>query len=416
MFSHLSVELPLAADAPALRVHEFEWYQNRYQHDFGVLTFMDWGVDPGLVTPGTPISVEVIQVDSAKTFYGYIHHTEHKKSSHKSYTCVYVIGASYVMKQPSQKVYANMTSSSIAVDVAKKYGFSYDVVPHPRVYPQVSQAGDTDWEMLVKLAKQSGYTLRSDATTLYFKPVTEDFDAFKAGATNFFSIPPGNSIPPSLYSIEPIIGESIEYEDGHRAAPALLGIDVAAGKAFKVVNPTKPNIRQGGQSPEFFDMFAVHTATPSLTAATQETRAIDERSRFAYRANAVLKGTPTLRPDLPVKFSGVDSEIDGHWMVLEAVHKVNKEGYTTEVLVGKELRPGTESETQLLAPVALLPQAPTLRVNRRPLKQEKEVVFGKVANRLSAAPKTSVSAIWIGSGGNARNMVTRAKAAATLRK
>ena len=102
-------------------------------------------------------------------------------------------------------MYRDITASDLAIKFAIDHNFSYGVVRHPRVFPQIAQSGQSDWQLLVKLAKQCGYSLRAENTELYFQPLTEDFTAYKAEAQTFYMNGANNPSGSTIYSFNPII-------------------------------------------------------------------------------------------------------------------------------------------------------------------------------------------------------------------
>lgn len=416
ILKYLDIELPLSEVPLTGRVTRFEWSQARYMHDFGMLQLMDWNIDPSAVVSGTPIKITATVETDRKTYYGYIHHTRHVKSSHNNYTEIYLIGDSYVMKQAEQSIYHNVTAADVVKKIAKKHGFAYDVAPHPRVYPQIVQAGESDWSLMVRLAKQSGYTLRSEGATLFFKPLAEDFDKYKNVANNYFAVPPDSVVKPRLYRIEPIIGESLEYGDAYKAAVAVSGVDTKTGVPFAVVNTRQPSGLRGQVLPEFFDRYDSQKTAPDLKTARYEAEAVDQLNRFPYRANALLFGSPSLRPDMPVYISNTDSQLDGYWNVLEVCHTMDSDNFSADVVLGTDTLGGKEVPPNNSG-VALSTYTgrPTLTQTASSVKPTATIKFAKVRNRLSTSPVSTVSATWINSSGDIRGAVnSSAKVATTL--
>jgi phage protein D len=403
------------AEGVSLRATDFSWSQSRYEHDFGTLTLKDWNVDPLILAPGTPLEIKLTGRENSKRYYGYIHHTSHKRLSDTSATKVYIIGASFVMKQPSQKVYANVTAADVAIAIAKKYNFAYDVAPHPRVYPQIAQAGETDWQLLVKLAKQCGYTFRVDGTTLYFKPFSEDFDRLKFGATDYFAVTFNSSIPPRLYQITPSIGENIDYGDGLKAAPAALGVDVKSGKTYKAYAPNNPRGMNGSVNEDLFDTYLTATSTDSYQAAKHEVEGADELNRFSYRATASLMGSPDIRPDAPVYFSGLNEELNGYWVVLEVEHIAGNDGFFSLVVVGKDSLDASKKPPTKKAMHGVKPADSYLHLSAKPIKTKKKLKVTKVENRLQKQDAAYITAVWRSTKNNIRaSAANKAKVAAIL--
>lgn len=401
MLKFVDVYFPLSEETPA-RISDFYWGQRRYEHEMGRIRFADWNPDPVVLTTNSPVRIVVRRGESSKTHYGYIHHVVHNRSKDQSYVDVYVIGASYPMKQQNQSVYAHTTASAVATDIATKHGFAYDIADHGRVFPQISNPGYTDWELLANLAKQIGYSLRAEGTTLFFKPLTEDYLKMVASAQTFIATKPGTAVAPTLYSITPVVGDAINYGDAYKSSVAVTGYDPKLGAMFTAINQNPAGTVRARVNPELFDRYDVNTATVDLQAASYEVQAAQELNRFPYRAKAVLVGTPDLRPDMPLIIGGVNPELDGHWIVIEANHVVENGMYTTEVEIGLDSL-GAVLPTQAVSDslTAAIP-APALSVSRSSITPVKTLKFGKVANRLSDYASSSITATWKGTGQNLR--------------
>lgn len=400
--NYVTVEFPLSSSPPS-RGYSFEWHQSRYEHDFGKISFSDWNIDPVSIIKGSPVKITVSAQESAKVFYGYIHHVTHRKTSQTNHTDVFVIGASHVMKQANQAVYSNTTASDVAIKIAKKYKFNYDVTPHGRLYPQISQTGISDWEFLKRLARQCGYTLRADGVNLYFKPLTESYSKLKAFAPIYSMSYPGSPAPPTLYSIAPIIGESLEFVDGYKAAAAVSGVDPKTGKKFAVTNAKAPAGTKGARTQDIFDRYESRTSAQSFEAAKFEAQALDEINSFPYRAKAELVGSPDLTPDMPVYLDNVDSDINGYWTVLEVEHYLRDGKLTTIVTVGTDTLNSTEKYSSNGSNFKGPSKPASLTANTKASKPNVAISLSKVANRLSSSPVTTISSTWVGSSADLKS-------------
>jgi hypothetical protein len=331
----LSVNFNGIADAPS-RVSSFRLVQEKYKHEIAYLTFNEWEVLFDLVKPGIPVDVLYQESKSERTFYGYVHHIEPVKTPGSNHIIVVLIGASYVFKQASQRIYKNMTASAVVKEIAERNEFSYSIVDHPRVYPQIAQAGITDWLLMVRLAKQCGYSLRTENTSIYFEPLTEDFTTYKSQA-NIFEMRNANDPEGStLYSFNPIIGETLHWEDtGSKSATAVSGIDLTGASTNFAVSRQKRDvtIRQN-RAEEFFDRFETQIVALDYESASYESEAIDVLTMFPYRATAQVLGHAELRPGMPVYLSGIGESYEGYWIILEAEHIIENLRYTTNLAVG----------------------------------------------------------------------------------
>lgn len=336
MFNYVSVNMP-TNQVQFKRVYRAQVKQQNYEHDYARIYFRDWGLSPKQAKPGTPISYKL----AGKEYFGYIHDIKNVQETGKHFTEVGVIGASYVMRQASQTVYKNMTADQVVVKIAKKYGFAYKVVPHKRVYPQIAQAGLTDWELMVKLAKQCGYFLRAENTELYFQPLLQDFEELIYEARRFVKNDAGFKDMHPLYTFKPIMGETLAHHGADKSATSIAGVDPFTGKYFKYTTQKRSETTRAVSQPELFDRHATDVVVNSYTSAVSEAISADEKSRFPYSAEAEVIGTANLRPGMPVYLDGVGSEYSGYWTILRVEHyavetELNKQRFTTRLTVGTD--------------------------------------------------------------------------------
>lgn len=338
MFNYIKVDFPDTTASPQY-VYYANIYQNRYSHELAVIKFRDWGLEYDAVTPGTPVVLTIYGRNSRREMYGYVHHINPEKTPGKDFTEVVVIGASYWMGKPYQTIYRNITADQVIKKIASKNNFVAYAVPHPRVYPQISQAGHTDWEFMVRLAKQCGYTLRAQNTELYFQPILEDFTNFRASAPKFImrsmSAPEGSTI----YSFRPIIGESVAFDDATKAAVAISGVDQFSKTPLAITKQKRNKKTRKKQQVEFFDHFDSSVVANDVETAGHEADAAEERNTFPYRAVVEVLGDPDLRPDMPVFLEGIGQTYSGYWTILQTEHKIieeerNRQRYTTILTVG----------------------------------------------------------------------------------
>lgn len=336
MFNQLTVSFPNTPTQPT-RVYKMDYRQRNYEHDYARVYFRDWDLDVSRIRPGSPM---VIVLDK-KELAGYVHDVKSFKDNNKNFTEVGFIGASYVMRQSSQTLYKNVSASTVAEKIARKYGFAYKVEPHPRIYKQIAQAGLTDWQLLVKLAKQCGYFVRAESTTLYFQPVLKEVDEFITETPIFAKVDAGFKSRTPLYSFVPIIGETLGHSGADKSATAVAGVDPETGQYFKYTKPKRSNATRKISQPELFDRFATSIVAPSYETAKFEADSVDERSKFAYIAEAEILGTSRVRPGGPVFLQNIGSKYSGYWTVLEVNHEViedtlNLYKFTSVLTVGTD--------------------------------------------------------------------------------
>lgn len=305
------------------------------------IRFRDWGLSYTSVRPGDPVKCVLRGKDTAREFVGYVHEIKPNITPGSNFVEVTVIGASYRLKQARQKVYEKVTATDVIKRIANDYGFSTaGVQEHGRLYDQVVQAGHTELQLMSRLAKQCGYSLRIENTNIYFEPLTFSYEENRANCQSFVMREANDPAGSTLYSFNLTLGDGIAYKDSYKSAVQVGGVDPYNGQSSLVTNQREQTLNETTAT-EFFDSFATNTVAPTFTAAAYEAKAADERNRFPYRARIQVIGTPELKPDQPIYLDGIGPNYSGYWVVLYAEHFVVEESpnvlrYTTVLDVGAD--------------------------------------------------------------------------------
>lgn len=320
MFSSVNLHMP-TSQYQFKRVYKVEHAQGLYSHDYSKVVLKDWKISPKFAKPGTPIVLNI----SGKEHHGYVHDVKGHQDNGVNVTEIGIMGASYVMRQSSQRLYKNITADQVIADIAKRYKFAYRVVPHSRVYPQLSQAGATDWEFMVKLAKQIGYSLRTEGACVYFQPILKDFDDLIHEAKIFTKVDQGVKHPNPIYYFRPLVGETLAHEGASKYATSVAGVDPRTGDYFKYTKQNRIPTTRVESHPEMFDKHATNVVANSYKVASLESEAADERSSFPYIAEIQVLGDTSLRPGMPIYLDNVGTEYTGYWTILNIEHSVKEE-------------------------------------------------------------------------------------------
>lgn len=338
MFNYVTIDFP-ESDAPPSMVYSLSLYQGRYMHEVVSVVFKDWGANYDSISSGSVVKFNLSGFNMNRDFYGYVYCVMPERTPGTNFTEVILIGGSFPLKQQNQRVFLDTTADQVVKQIVEEHGLVCKAEPFPRVYDQISQAGHSDWELLVRLAKQSGYTLRTENTEVYFEPFLNDYTLLRSEASRFIMNNPNDPSGSDLYSFKPLIGEAIDYGDAKKAAVAVVGVDKNSGTFVKnTVQNRNSAIRRAFQA-EFFDKFDTLTVANSPEIATYEAQAAEDRNTFPYRALAEVIGTPNLRPGMPVYLDGLGTTYSGYWVILETEHNVietelNKHTYTTVLTLG----------------------------------------------------------------------------------
>jgi hypothetical protein len=427
VFNFAQVNFPSANVAPA-RINEMTLWQDRFKHEFATIQFRDWDVDYEDIRPGSPMTISLKGDEGSNDFHGYVHHVQPHVSPGARYTEVTFIGASYFLKQTSQKIYKNVTADQIIAKIAKRNNFAYNAEPHPRVYDQVSQAGLTDVEMMTKLAKQCGYSLRLSNSEIYFQPVTKMYDEERENAPRFALRDANDPQGSNLYSFKPLVGESLDQDGEYKAATAVSGVDKHTGQIIQLTNQKRPKATKSKYEPEFFDRFSTITVINDYDMAKNESKSADDRTKLAYRATAEVLGDPTIHPDMPVYIEGVGDTYAGYWIVLSTEHKISSESYTNQryttvlslgtdslgqAVTGSDNRliktPNTKKKRTIIPNVRQTNKKPKNVLKKgqsHPSKKKSIVGFGSINNRAKpkVAGKTIIASKWSSPSGNLKKV------------
>lgn len=402
MFNYVQVKFPNTTIAPVLRVYSMSFHQNRYQHEVATIKFRDWDINYDVVSSGSPITFVLSNGRKSRKFYGYVHHVNIERTPDTFLTEVVAVGASMVMKNESQQIYKGLSADAIIKKIAKRNNFVCFAVPHPRIYPQVSQAGHTDWELMVRLAKQSGYSLRAENTELYFQPMMYEFTNKRQEANLFTMREANNPSGSTIYSFDSVIGESLPQDEETKAAVAVSGLDALSVSPVTVTQQKRSPKTKFKSSPEFFDKYATDVVSPDPTVAKYEAEAAESRTIFPYRARVEVIGTPDLRPDAPVYLDGLGNYYSGYWTVLGTEHRINEternvQTYTTILYLGTDslgntiswtdgkniTQPNSKASRTIISGVAQTTVVPvtTLRQTSPALSPQSVGAFGILTNR-----------------------------------
>jgi len=280
-------------------------------------------------------------VDGTQNFVGYVHSIRPHVTPKTRETEIDIIGASYTMKQPKQRVFENTTADKVVQQIATEHNFAIDFEAHPRIYSQIIQPGISDFQFVSRLAQQCGYTFRVENTTIHFKKLITDFHNYKDTCQNFVMRESGDPKGHTIYSFNLIIGESIKYFDAQKSAVQIGGVDPRTAKSTVMTNQVRPTTINTQATTEFFDNYKTDVVAPSAKEVEYEAKAADARNRLSYRAQIEVIGTPNISPDQPVYLTGLGPDYSGYWVVIAAQHHVvetsqNTFKYTTKLLVGSD--------------------------------------------------------------------------------
>jgi hypothetical protein len=137
------------------------------------------------ISSGDPVKFEYAGAGNKATWVGYVHKIM-PSTVKENATTVICLSPTYLLKTTKQKIYKNVTADQIVQKICKQYGLKAVTQRHPRVFSTIGQAGQSDWQLLRRLAKQTGFGLKITGTTVYFMSKNKLSAASAARAPYFF--------------------------------------------------------------------------------------------------------------------------------------------------------------------------------------------------------------------------------------
>ena len=229
--------------------------------------------------------------------------------------------------------YIQMTASDIATQVAKRASLKVGQVDSTStVFPVVSQAGQTDWEILTQLARDTG----SDLTV-------------RNGAFSFVAPTAAGSPTALKFGAELIRFRSVLTSAQQVGQVDVRGWDVAEKKALVGSAPAKastidlPTVKPTDMANAFGNPTYVSTDVPYRTQneVDQAAKALaDEKASAFAEFEGVARGNPDLKAGGKVSLEGLGAPFEGLYTITTARHRFDPTtGYTTAIAVtGKQDR------------------------------------------------------------------------------
>jgi uncharacterized protein involved in type VI secretion and phage assembly len=232
--------------------------------------------------------------------------------------------------------YVQMTASDIATQVAKRAELKVGKVDKTStVFPFVSQAGQTDWEILTQLARDTGSDLTVRKGEFSFVAPAEDA---------------ASGTPPTLKFGEELLRfRSVLTSAQQVGQVEVRGWNVAEKNALVGTAPAKtstvelPTVKPTDMANAFGNPTYVSTDVPyrSQSEVDQAAKALAEEKAAAFAEfEGVARGNPDLRAGKKITLEGLGAPFEGKYTITSARHRFDPvTGYTTAITVtGKQDR------------------------------------------------------------------------------
>ncbi len=234
--------------------------------------------------------------------------------------------------------YVQMTASDIAKQVAQRAGLKVgNVAATSTVFPHVSQAGQTEWELLEQLARDNGFEVAVREGSFSFTAPTTATGAPAAGG-------PDTSNPLVLELGKDLLRFRSVLTSAQQAGKIeVRGWDVATKQPLTSTVPAKtrsadlPTISPADMAKAFGDPTHVSTDVPYRTQAEVDEAAkalADELGATFAEFEGVARGNPAIRAGAAITINGMGEPFDGKYTVTTSRHRFDPTtGYTTSLSV-----------------------------------------------------------------------------------
>lgn len=240
-WANYSVEFPKLKSIELILISA-NLYQEVEAHDVLVLSFKGKPFEDGtIIVSGDPVRFKYSSGSNKSIFEGYVHTVDPVSTIDTHVTKVICVSASYVLKNSDQTIFKNVTADAVVAKIVKKHGMTSVSQRHPRVRETVVQAGQTDWQLLRRLAKQTGFALRAENTSVIFMSKNKIFDSKKKQAP-YFKYEDGptkaNRTYGTCFAFNPYVSDEAP-EQGTRVDRVITGLSTATGAVIETTHSIK---------------------------------------------------------------------------------------------------------------------------------------------------------------------------------
>jgi hypothetical protein len=219
-----------------------ELLQEAEAHDVLILHFKGKPFEDGtIIVSGDPVKFTYSSGANRSVFEGYVHTVDPVSSIDTHNTKIVCVSASYVLKNSDQAIYKNVTADAVVSKIAKKNSLTAVSQRHPRIQESIVQAGQSDWQLLRRLAKQTGFALRAENTSIIFMSKNKIFESKKKQAP-YFKYEDGptkaNRTYGTCFAFIPHVSDDAP-EQGSRVDRVVTGVSSITGKVIATTHNVK---------------------------------------------------------------------------------------------------------------------------------------------------------------------------------
>lgn len=236
------VEFPKAPGFNLLLVRA-ELHQSLGNHDILILNFAKKITGTNIsIASYDPVIFTWTSGTEKSVFTGHVHNITPVTTTDNQ-TTITCISSSYVFKNTDQKIYKNVTADQVIKKIADKYGYKAITQRHPKVWKTVVQAGQSDWQIMRRLAFETGFNLKVDNTSIYFMSKDKMVNSSKTSAQYFYSenFEPSSRLTSNLGTVldfDPIISDDSPDIPGVAVDRVVSGIHQVTNETISTTHET----------------------------------------------------------------------------------------------------------------------------------------------------------------------------------
>lgn len=271
----------------------------------------------------TTVVVDLRVGATTDRWYGYVHHygevddtrSSDVSSQNTRYT---LIGTSLPMNEERTRSWKNMTRSGIAREVGRTHRLRTLVQRDKEVLPFIAQAGVSDMALLQQMAKDAGYRLWVDGSTLRFIDPDTLLTGVRTLDIRTFNKGGGPGTRDGIISWSTKAGSMVPRSGGSAGAQTVYGLDRRTGTVVGVSSDRTPS-----NLPSLTKVDTTSVVTGPAQAMARAT-ANSKNARAWATAKAIVVCTPDIKPGDVIEVSGdrIKPYERGLWLVTGVSHRV----------------------------------------------------------------------------------------------
>jgi phage protein D len=339
--TEFEVTLPASTVSGLKGMREISLRQRPYEHDLLTIDVAGYLRQDLPVRTNDPITCSMQHLGKVINFTGHVHSIMPFDQNHSQdrRIVLHAMGPSYQMKNQRQRAWTKARVSDIALQIAGEYRFHAQVESHPQVFDLITQPGESDWALLVRLAKRIGFVFFVSGTTLVFRSRGLHLQERRRSAptVTYRDSSAGSVVRSDILTFTPHLSENNVYDGVRKGQHSVSGIDPRTGQIVAdhrtgASNTAYRPVNTSGQ----FTLVNTSMVVGSVQEAQTRNSGHDELARLQHRADAVVEGVSRLRQCDEIYIDGVSRDYAGYWTVLGVTHTIGYQKYRMKLELGTD--------------------------------------------------------------------------------